>query len=322
MKKFVFLATFICCELYSTDDLINSLNEITKIATKTKLNVDYVPGLVSVVYGKDLKRAGITNLTAQNAFDVILGMESVVSSIRGVGSWYGANGNKIKWMINDIAIETELRETDDWAKGHVFLPISVDNIDRIEVIRGSASATYGGNAMFGVVNIITKKDITGGTVAFEQLGNGHYSKQISAFTNVKSDDFSLDLSISKLDSDGYNLYVGADGHFFSDFDGSRQWFGYGPGKLPLYLQGYSIMADLDYKDYKFWVYKFNTQTGQGYDWIPTDFFPPYNNDIYCKTSDILLVGMQKKYDLTENLSFTPKINYTQYSNPAHYLKYT
>jgi len=309
--------------LYSSEvDFLNTLDELTKIATKTKLNVDYVPGLVTVVHGSDLKKAGITNLTAQNAFDIILGMESVVSSIRGIGSWYGAKGNKIKWMINDKPVETELKQTDDWGSGPVLFPISVDYIDRIEVIRGSASAIYGDSAMFGVINIVTKKDVTGGNITFEQLGNGHYLKQVGAFMNAKGDDYSFDLSVLKLDSDGYNLHVGGDGHFYGDFDASRQWFGYGPGKLPLYMQSYSIMADLNYKNYKFWAYKFNTDLGQGYDWIPTDMLPPFDNDTYGKTSDITMVGAEKRYEFRDSFYITPKISYTLYSNPAYFYKFS
>jgi outer membrane receptor for ferrienterochelin and colicins len=43
-------------------------------------------------------------------------------------------------------------------KGSVDLKqISIDMIERIEVVRGPSSALYGSDAMGGVVNIITKK---------------------------------------------------------------------------------------------------------------------------------------------------------------------
>ena len=37
------------------------------------------------------------------------------------------------------------------------IPVSIDEIDRIEVVEGPASALYGANAINGVINIITKR---------------------------------------------------------------------------------------------------------------------------------------------------------------------
>jgi iron complex outermembrane receptor protein len=49
------------------------------------------------------------------------------------------------------------------------LPLSIEDIERIEVVRGPNSATYGSNAFFGIINIITK-DAT-------QVPGGHLSVQ-------------------------------------------------------------------------------------------------------------------------------------------------
>ena len=88
--------------LYADDnqDLNEILEEVTTVATKTKLNADYVPGTVTVISGEKLKSLGINNLAEQNAFDMIVGFDSSTLSLRGAGSIYGSQGNKIKWMIN------------------------------------------------------------------------------------------------------------------------------------------------------------------------------------------------------------------------------
>ena len=51
--------------------------------------------------------------------------------------------------------------------------VSLDDIERIEVLRGSNSATYGARAMFGVVNIITRESAdTLGRTAHVAAGQG------------------------------------------------------------------------------------------------------------------------------------------------------
>ena len=56
-----------------------------------------------------------------------------------------------------------------------FMPVNLDEIKRIEVIRGPASAVWGANALNGVVNVITKspREMAGTTVT---LGVGGFRR--------------------------------------------------------------------------------------------------------------------------------------------------
>lgn len=81
--------------LYAEDDLTQLLDEMTELATKTRLNVDYVPGSMSIIRGEELKSLGITNLSQFNAFDFILGMETQGTSLRGTGVQLGGWGKKL-----------------------------------------------------------------------------------------------------------------------------------------------------------------------------------------------------------------------------------
>lgn len=64
--------------------------------------------------------------------------------------------------------------------------------ERVEVLRGPASALYGSNAMGGVVNIITRHDISDGTNTDISLGAGSYGTfQAEASNQMKKGKFSL-----------------------------------------------------------------------------------------------------------------------------------
>jgi iron complex outermembrane receptor protein len=61
-----------------------------------------------------------------------------------------------------------------------FLPVNLNEIKQVEVIRGPASAVWGANALYGVINVITKspREMQGTTAtvglgAFERTGNEH-----------------------------------------------------------------------------------------------------------------------------------------------------
>ncbi len=319
MKRSFIVSILLLTHLIAEDEaLFDALEEVTEIATKTKLNLDYVPGTVSVIYGKDLKAKGITNLNQLNAYDMVIGMESSALSLRGVGAMYGANGNKIKWLINGRVIESELSS---WGVGRLFIPIPIDYIEKIEFIRGAGSAIYGGNAIFGVINIITKKDTNAFFGGYEYLGGSNKAREIGTYGYIKEGDLSLNLNLSKYLSDGYDLYVGTKGHFYNDIDG-QQHPEYKDGMLGANSKAHNIMLDANYKNYNLWIYHFATKIGQGYvDWYPTDYLAP-NNGSYHKASISTLLGVEKKFYINDDLTISPQIGMIKYKNPVNnYVKF-
>ncbi len=91
-------------------------------------------------------------------------------------------------------------------------PISLDLIDRIEVISGPGSAAYGNNAMLGVINVITKKggDLNGGRLS--AMAGSQGSDELGAsFGKQTENGTSVLLSASKYHSDGADIYFPAYG---------------------------------------------------------------------------------------------------------------
>lgn len=91
------------------------------------------------------------------------------------------------------------RQVFNYSIGTTFwesLPIGIDDIDRIEIVRGPASALYGANAVTGVINIITFK---GNTSQKSVVGNISYGNK-----NTATADVSLRKSFAK-----NKLFIGA-----------------------------------------------------------------------------------------------------------------
>ncbi len=92
-------------------------------------------------------------------------------------------------------------------------PISVDLIDRIEVIRGPSSSLYGTNAFFGVVNVVTKRgsDLNGAELATEVASYGTYRGRVS-YGRTFANGLDLLVSASVHDSKGHDKL------YFKEFD--------------------------------------------------------------------------------------------------------
>jgi iron complex outermembrane receptor protein len=138
------------------DQLLALLDEQTAIATRTRMNADYVPGMVTVLHGDDLEARGAR--TVWEALALVPGMETAIEMtgrrkvlVRGLGNTF-ASGN-VKILLNDVSMNSaELGLADP-----VF-NIPVEQVDRIEVIRGPGSAIYGEFAYMGVINVVTRAE--------------------------------------------------------------------------------------------------------------------------------------------------------------------
>ena len=136
--------------------LLSVTEEETTIATRSKLNTDYVPGIVTVLRGNVLRARGAA--TVAEALALVPGIEAShdrignqVSLVRGVGGSF-ASGN-MKILLDNISINSALS-----ALANPVLLMPIEQVERIEVIRGPGSALYGEYAYAGVVNIITRRD--------------------------------------------------------------------------------------------------------------------------------------------------------------------
>tara|TARA_Y100000588_G_scaffold124518_2_gene136464 strand:- start:520 stop:1005 length:486 start_codon:yes stop_codon:yes gene_type:complete len=128
-------------------ELLEIIDEETTVATKTKLNSDYVPGMVTVLHDEDLEALGIA--TVWEALSLVPGMQ-IYRSDRGDpfvtvrGMPFPFNSGNIKIPTNSVAMS---RETSSLNTSVLLMP--VEQVERIEVVRGPGSSVYGNFAFRG-----------------------------------------------------------------------------------------------------------------------------------------------------------------------------
>ncbi|MBA3017910.1 MAG: TonB-dependent receptor, partial [Desulfobacteraceae bacterium] len=179
---------------------IIKLEEIVVTATKTEKKVEDAPGSVSIVSREEIERRNIK--TVDEALSEITGvfakrnkglMDST-SSIR----LRGFNGDQYTLILLDGQ-----PLNDAYTGGLEWGMLPVDNIERIEVIRGAASALYGGNAMGGVINIITKTPEKLEASATAGYGTHDTRRYRFSLGDRFADKFSLRIGYEEESTDGY-----------------------------------------------------------------------------------------------------------------------
>ena len=123
-------------------------------ATKIEQPITESPSSISVITAEDIRRSGATNiadlLRRVPGIDVLrISPSDVQISARGFNE---SNNNDVLLLIDGRSAYVDFFGIVVWDA----LPIVLEEIERIEIIRGPGSALYGANAFSGVINIITK----------------------------------------------------------------------------------------------------------------------------------------------------------------------
>lgn len=135
------------------NDFESLFKEVSDFTTQTNINIDHQPSVLTVLYSDDLKAMGVRTLN--EAFDFVPGIETSMSSsgnnqviTRGVSEPNSFVYIKMKYFIDGVDVGY-----------HYYADFPIELIERIEVLRGGASAIYGQGAFLGAVNVITKSSL-------------------------------------------------------------------------------------------------------------------------------------------------------------------
>lgn len=133
---------------YMMDGL--DLDEVVVTATRTPKALKNAPVVTLLISESDISKADATNvqdlLTAE-----LPGLEFGYSmSQETCLQMNGFGGNAVLFLVDGERLAGETMDNVDYHR------LNLDNVGRIEIVKGAASALYGANAVAGVVNIITK----------------------------------------------------------------------------------------------------------------------------------------------------------------------
>ena len=191
-------------------DEARQLEEMVVTATNYETPIVDVPGSMTVITSEELEEQHLPNGDIGDALRSVVGVTvrrayapfPAYPNIRGAGS----DGTLV--LVNGIPTNWEISQA-----------IPPENIERVEVLRGPASALYGADAIGGVVNIITKE----GGEDFETSAGGGYGTyntwRVNGASSGSVDKFHYSLAAYKEKSDGTNVVennVNASIHMIDD----------------------------------------------------------------------------------------------------------
>lgn len=158
----------------------NQLNEVVVTGSRIEKPLKDVPVLTRVITQKDIRMVNPMNIETLLQYE-LPGLQIGYNSMSQMPEikYQGVDGEYLLFLIDGERVSGE------GADHNVdFTRFNVDDIERIEVIKGSQSTVYGSNALGGVINIITKsanRPFTG-NVSARYAGNNGQKYSVSAGT--------------------------------------------------------------------------------------------------------------------------------------------
>lgn len=195
----------------------NLLETVTITGTRTPKTLAETPVVTRVISRRDIEISDATNV--KDLLEIELpGLEFTYSMNQQVAiSLQGMGGMSVLFLVDGERLAGETLDNTD------FQRLSMDNIEKIEIVKGAATALYGSNAVGAVINIITKSGTEPWNVQLSsRLGSpnnqyrhstsvGFNKGRVGNTLNVQNDGISSYTLFNKSDGDSTRVY------------GNRQW---------------------------------------------------------------------------------------------------
>jgi iron complex outermembrane receptor protein len=138
---------------YAGDGGTVKLKEVVVTALRSEERTDRIPANVTVITREDIEKS-----TARTVQDLLRGQEGlIVRDLYGTGSKSTVDMRGFARGLNTAVLIDGRKVNEIDLSGVDWNQIPLENVERIEIVRGSGSVLYGDNAMAGAINIITRK---------------------------------------------------------------------------------------------------------------------------------------------------------------------
>lgn len=216
----------------------NNIDEVVITGQYMQQSINKSIYKVEVIDAQQIKNMAVTNVAEVLNQNLNILIEPNRGSGNSNANIMGLSGAYTKILIDNIPVVS------DEGMGNLvdLTKINVNNIERIEVVKGSMGVEYGNNAVAGVINIITKKS---------------YGKKVSILASLQEETVNKD----------YDWFKKGNGRHIQSLN-----IGY---KIN---DKWSVSADINHNDFQGYKgdlqgYKYFNESNdglRGYDWQPKD----------------------------------------------------
>ncbi len=195
---------------------VNNLDVVVVTGTRTPKLLKDAPIITRVITASEIQKVDATHI-GELLQSELPGIEFSYSMNQQVSlNMQGFGGNSVLFLIDGERIAGETLDNVDYSR------LNLDNVERIEIVKGAASSLYGSNAVGGVVNIITRKVTEQWTANVNTRYGSHNERRYGANVGFNTGRFSSITNVQHTNDEGY-IVVNKDDNDTTKVMGNRTW---------------------------------------------------------------------------------------------------
>lgn len=177
------------------------LDMITITGTRTPKTLDNTPVVTRIITAEDIQKIDATTIK-DVLVEEIPGIEFSYSMNQQVSMrMQGLGGMSVLFLVDGERMAGETLDNID------FQRLDMENIERIEIVKGAASALYGSNSVGAVVNIITKNQKEPWTLRLgSRLGSAYGEQRHCGTFGLHRGRFANSLDVQNSSQQSYRVY--------------------------------------------------------------------------------------------------------------------
>jgi vitamin B12 transporter len=204
-----------------TDSVTKSMDEVVVTANRFPQKQNTTGKVVSIIPRSVIEKSsgmGLGELLNQQAGLVLPGANNTLGTNQDVYMRGAATGNTLI-LVDGVPVYDASTIANTFDINH----LSLDNIERIEILKGAQSTLFGSDAVAGVIHIITRKDANKPVSVVATLAGGSYDTyKAAAGVQGEIDQTQYQVQYQHLRSGGFSAAYDSSGKADFDKDGYQQ----------------------------------------------------------------------------------------------------
>ena len=181
-------------------DLLGPIPELSVVSLFPQ-TAARAPASTTVITREMLHASGAMNWV--DVFRLVPGFQAYATNANNFGVDYHGQGrqlpNHLEVMVDGRSVYDPVQSTVIWGA----LGIELDDVERIEIVRGPSAAAHGSNAFSGAVNIITRAPVQDDGTRMRIAGGDRGTRQVSLRNSNQTANFDYRLSLGFDHNDGF-----------------------------------------------------------------------------------------------------------------------